>query len=692
MSNWRVNIFILTTFFVLALLSACSSIVPNDLSVTSTQVSEVPSATAISSQAKKTSTEQPSTENKPKAPTNETTSSTELKINPTPRTSAGDWRDAPIMPEISQHVFQIYHEGQIQGRDPHSFSVIGDCQAVPVVFMGPYELGTFVPPENESNLWDVINYFKGSFARWGMSVRGGFTAASVLSPMQADPKYCKSGETPLTCEYRIHNPAFVIITLETWLDPQTVDRYDGYLRRIMDYVIDHGSVPILLTKADSSEMRNGTHVFNPVIIQVAHDYDVPVINFWRAAQYLENGGIDPNREGFHLSQAGYNLKNTLALRTLYIVWKAVNVDNPSQSGSEVINTLTPTHEATNTPSANPVFLSPDCEGGCVFYTTAASRDGVVKFQGVDAYNYLTKKQTNVLGEGFDLQDVSKDGQRLLVNNAENLYEVDLVNNSIKLISDSFYSLGKQGAYWNSNDSSVIFIDKNHPARTETGTAFNLFPSPLDGSMYFESGSCTSQDFCQSAGVFQQNADKSITQLDSLSRPVFSTDGKWMAYLNPNAATNENWYHINYLMIEDPQRGIGSRRIFYLPDDHIWMRYPDIREFTFSPDSTKLFILDDIYSEYFENSLRIETYMVDLETGILYNYGQLVGQSGSFRPRLVWSPDGDKVLFFLTNMISDNKYSLGIFQTKLNTGERLIPYDQDVLVSDEYFYITNIYWR
>ncbi len=250
------------------------------------------------------------------------------------------------MPEISPHVLQIFQEGQAQGRDPHSFSVIGDCQAVPVVFMGPYELGTFTPPTDEGYLWDVVHTFKGSYARWGMAVRGGFTAASILSPMQADPKECKSGETPLTCEFRVHNPAYVFITLETWLDPKTVDRYDGYLRQIMDYVVSHGSIPILMTKADSSEMRNGTHVFNPIIIQVAHDYDVPVINFWRAAQYLDNSGIDRNREGFHLSQAGYDLKNTLALRALYKVWAMVN-NNGAQGNAGAANpTSTPVSTAT----------------------------------------------------------------------------------------------------------------------------------------------------------------------------------------------------------------------------------------------------------------------------------------------------------------------------------------------------------
>ena len=139
-------------------------------------------------------------------------------------------------------------------------------------------------------------------------------------------------------------------------------------------------------------------------------------------------------------------------------------------------------------------------------------------------------------------------------------------------------------------------------------------------------------------------------------------------------------------------GIGSQRVFYLPDKHKWLQYPDVRALAFSPDSKKLFILDDVYYEYTENSLRIETYMVDLTTGILYDFGKLTGTSGSFKPHMAWSPQGDKVLFFLTNLTAENKYSLSIYQTNLVTGERLAPYQPDLLVSDGYFYLTNLYWR
>jgi hypothetical protein len=607
-----------------------------------------------------------------------------------------DWRDAPIMPDVSQHVLQIYQDGQAQGRNPHNFSVIGDCQAIPYVFMGPFGRGELEPDSGESYLWDAIDQFRGSFDRWSVTARGGFTAASILNPIQADPNYCRPGETPLSCEYRLNNPAFVFITLETWLDPNTIDRYKTYLRKILDYVIERGTVPILLTKADSAEVVNGTYVINPAIVRVAYDYNVPVVNFWWAAQYLPNGGIDPAREGFHLSQEGYDLKNILALRGLYEMWTAAENEaagNSDTGNGELGNpAATPTLQASPTSQLGPLAAAPDCRGDCIFFAAAASQDGAVKFQGVYAYAYRSQKLTTVLGEGFDLQDVSEDGQRLLVNNANRLYEVNLTNASTNLVSDSFFPLGKQGAYWNSDDSAIVLIDQNHPFQTDTGAAFTLFPSPRDEERYFESGSCTSQDYCQSGGVYRLNYDRSATRLDSFSQPVFSPDGKLVAFLNPASATSENYYHIDYILLQEPDRGISSRRVFYFPDEDGFMVYPDVREYAFSPDSNKLFIIDDVYSAYFERSLRIQTYMLDINTGILYDYGKISGASGSLNPRLVWAPQGDKVLFFLTDVTHDDKYSLGIFQTRLNTEERLTSYDEGIMISDDYLYITNLYWR
>jgi len=466
-----------------------------------------------------------------------------------------------------------------------------------------------------------------------------------------------------------------------------VDRYETYLRQIVDEVIAQGTVPILLTKADASELRGERHVINPAIVRVAYEYQLPLVNFWGSAQYLDNYGIDIDREGFHLSDAGYKLKNTLALRALYQVWTAVK-------GEQVASQAEPTHTATPEPTPEPqvAVTVPDCDPSCVFFGTAQSQDGVVSGAGVYAYNPENKALTQVLPDGFDLQDVSDDGERLLANQGGRLYEVDLAAGEAELVSASFFHLGQQGAYWNSSESEVVFLDQNAPLKGGDGTAFRLIPAGDDEAVYFTSGSCESKDYCRSEGVSKQDAGGEVTKLEALKQPVFSPDGSRVAYLNPEAATAETFFHTRYLVLEDTDRWAASRRVLYFPDVSGFMVYADVITTAFSPDENKVFILYDVYSEYYEYSLRLETFLWDLDSGIRYEMGQKEGNSASLNPRPVWAPDGESVLLFLTDLLEDGTYAISPYLTNLVSGEHMVLLDEGLLASADYLYLTNLYWR
>ena len=607
-----------------------------------------------------------------------------------------DWMSLPIMPKMSDTIVEIYKRGVEQGRNPENFSTIGDCQAIPFVFMGPIGRRELLPSNQEQYLWDAIDYFDSSFEHESITARGGFTAASILNPMQADPSQCKPGETPLTCEYRLHNPAFVFITLETWLNPETVDRYESYLREIVEYVIQHGSVPILLTKADSSETKDGVQIINPAIAKIAYEYDIPLVNFKRAVQYLPNYGIDSAREGFHLSQEGYDRKNLLALQALYFAWQKIETDLTLSSPSSLTPTATiaPIPSALDSAPSAELLANPDCADGCIYFGLAQSQDGDLSSEGVFAYEYNNKELIQILPEGFDLQDIHSNGRDLLVNSENFLYAINLDNSSSKLLSSTFYWLGEQSAYWTENDSEekFVYIDSEAPYRGDTGQAVRLFSAGVNQTVFFESGSCESFNLCTSEGIYQQSPNQDALLLEDTIRPVFSPDGHWYAFLNPNAATAENHGNIDYFLMQDPNQGIASRRVFYLPAKSGFMVFPDVRAYAFSPQSDKLFIYYDIYSAYYEKSLRFETFLLDLNTGIMEEYGEMSGNSGSFRPKMIWSPDGEKILFFLTDKVSESEYALSIYETILGTDEHLSLEAEKIYTSENYFYITNIGWQ
>mgnify|MGYP001548927567 FL=1 len=112
------------------------------------------------------------------------------EYTPTPdlRLSPEQWQQWPIIPEVSPNTIDIYQRGITLGNNPQRFSKIGDCQMVKAV-MGIYDLpNRYTLREENEYLQGTIDNFAGSFDRDGMAVKGGFNAATVLSPIWADPE------------------------------------------------------------------------------------------------------------------------------------------------------------------------------------------------------------------------------------------------------------------------------------------------------------------------------------------------------------------------------------------------------------------------------------------------------------------------------------------------------------------------
>jgi hypothetical protein len=245
-------------------------------------------------------------------------------------TSPDAWKELPVIPEISLNVVQTYAIGISRGNNPRSFSKIGDCSTSNAWFLGPFDNGEpYYRLGEHTYLEPLIEHFKGSFARNNVTTRNGFSASSTLSPLWADPEVCESGETPLACEYRIHKPSIVFIMLGT-NDRWHADNFEENMREIIEYTLDHRIIPIIATKADNFE---GDESINRTLAQLATEYDLPLWNFWAAAQALPNQGLE--EDGVHLTwgpthfndpevmQLGWPTRNLTAMQSLYALWQAV---------------------------------------------------------------------------------------------------------------------------------------------------------------------------------------------------------------------------------------------------------------------------------------------------------------------------------------------------------------------------------
>ncbi len=256
----------------------------------------------------------------PVPPTITPTPAPTVTATPDLRLKPEDWREWPIIPSLSPRALEIYQAGLAMGNDPKAFSKVGDCQSIKEAFMGLFDLkDRYVLTEDHAHFQDSIDNFSGHFNTDSQGVKGGFNAAAVLSPMWANPDVCQPGENPLECEIRVTKPTFMFIRLEVWWDGRTAEQYEAYMRKIIEYAIAHGVVPILATKADNVE---GDHSLNLATAKLAYEYDIPLWNFWRAVQPLPHHGMDPNRpDGFHVSYEAWNVASFGGLETLDTLWR-----------------------------------------------------------------------------------------------------------------------------------------------------------------------------------------------------------------------------------------------------------------------------------------------------------------------------------------------------------------------------------
>jgi hypothetical protein len=253
------------------------------------------------------------------------------KPQPLPTLGPDDWKKLPVIPTISDNVIQIYQRGLAMGNNPHSFSKIGDCGGTPAWFLGDFDRGPeFYRLGEYSGLEEVIQYYQGSYARTSLAAKSGFNASSILTSLWADHSICQKDETPLACEYRENRPIIAIIALGT-NDVYHPDKFEPQMRKIIEYSIENGVIPILATKADNLE---GDNSINATIARLAQEYDIPMWNYWRAVQSLPNQGLQD--DGAHLTwarsffddkyamESGWTIRNLTALQILDAVWRAVH--------------------------------------------------------------------------------------------------------------------------------------------------------------------------------------------------------------------------------------------------------------------------------------------------------------------------------------------------------------------------------
>jgi hypothetical protein len=206
---------------------------------------------------------------------------------------------APMPPETAANVRAIFERGQAVGRDPRAFAKVGDSLVLTGHYLtrfdnGPYNLGPYAA------LQPVVDWYSGSFARYGVSSKVGLQASFATSPGLANGEWCPAEESMLACEFRLHNPSVVLVRVGT-NDTIAATAFETAVRRLVADSIEAGVVPVLGTKSDRFE---GDDRNNAIIRRVAAEMQVPLWDYDLAAGTLEDRGL--SGDDVHLTVYKHN--------------------------------------------------------------------------------------------------------------------------------------------------------------------------------------------------------------------------------------------------------------------------------------------------------------------------------------------------------------------------------------------------
>ena len=228
------------------------------------------------------------------------------------------------LPYVNWHQRYLYQASKWAGRDTSIFTVIGDCNSEYAVYLGRFAASGF-DTSSDPKLAYTANWFTESFSRTSLATRGSFNTAMAFDSTWSDPKQCGGDEGPLACELRMSKASILVIAVGTG-DQHDWRNFVANYRAIIEYTLNQGVLPVLMTKADSLDSLEGgapADYINNVIRSLGVAYNVPVIDFYLATRTLPNNGMLVERNdaqkatnSFHLNEQGMDMRMFMTLQTL----------------------------------------------------------------------------------------------------------------------------------------------------------------------------------------------------------------------------------------------------------------------------------------------------------------------------------------------------------------------------------------
>ncbi len=278
------------------------------------------------------------------------TASAPLSDNPDVLAAIDRLRQTPVLYNMdTKTVKDIYQAGQALGNRADVFTKIGDSNTTSGDFLQPMGIKNECDLGQYSDLQSTIDYYSvshdggesNSFTHTSVAAQNGLSSNGMLDPMWAGDG-CQGNEDPVTCEYRRARPSMAIIMIGLMDTRYGTDPalYHDNLETVVQYSIEAGVIPILTTFVVLPDQETLSFdlsiLYDAALLDLADEYQIPLINLWAAAQDLPEMGIGPDRT--HLKQkigaycdftgaeqqVGGTLRNLLTLEALDTIRVTVN--------------------------------------------------------------------------------------------------------------------------------------------------------------------------------------------------------------------------------------------------------------------------------------------------------------------------------------------------------------------------------
>jgi hypothetical protein len=608
------------------------------------------------------------------------------------------WKQWPIVPVVTGRGLEIYRRGLALGNDPHAFSKVADCQGIKEVLLGAYDLpGYYKLSPEDASLQEAIDWFAGSFNRNGEATMGGFNARAVLQPQFADPASCLPGETPIACEQRVHHPSIVLISEEFGYDGRTTANYVQYMHTIIDFYISKGVLPILATKADNFE---GDNSINLATATLAYEYDLPLWNWWLAAQPLTDHGLDITRpDGFHISVDAWRVRASTALQAIDSVWRGVR-DATLLSDTAPTATATAAASVGPAPSLDPSLSAAYSSGHALFGMAQRKGEGY-EYLGVYAFEPSPKAANplqQILGAGWNMQAVAPDGKSILVNRGSELWLMLLDGSAPQLITQNLVQGRGRTAMWFPGGEGIIFAgdttlknaiyllrpgSKAAPLQiSQEGAQANELLSVVGVvdagfTIHYQSGQCSAPGVCDVEGVKSTSGGLNYGVEPGEIRPALSSNGNYLAYS----------------FFNEKDRTVLA--VTTLDRTKIWSPLPDgyTLDYTWSPSGRWLAALLLERSDYSGKAGNLDGFLLNPLTLDKVDLPAMGGLSA----RLAWSADAAHLLVIATEPLNlrntdfDKGYRLNLYSINPATGQSTGLDGKISPTGQEYLFATNIAW-